>query len=110
MKRSKAYKVAAELVDRERLYSPLEAAKLAKETSKVKLDATVEGWARRLAAGPPVALAQIKRMLNESFQRSMAGRAVSEAADVVAAYDFGGLTSVVRCALAAQSINLFFSA
>src|SRR5690349_3644936 len=42
MKRSKAYKAAAELVDRERLYSPLEAAKLAKETSKVKLDATVE--------------------------------------------------------------------
>ncbi|MGD9751993.1 MAG: enoyl-CoA hydratase/isomerase family protein [Acidimicrobiia bacterium] len=37
-----------------------------------ELDATVEGWARRLAAGPPVALAQIKRMLNESFQRSMA--------------------------------------
>src|SRR3954467_14172859 len=41
-KRSKAYRQAAELIDRERLYSPLEAAKLAKETSKVKLDATVE--------------------------------------------------------------------
>lgn len=30
-----------------------------------------------------------------AFQGSMAGRAVSEAADVVAAYDFGGLTSIV---------------
>jgi len=51
MKRSKAYKNAAELVDRERLYSPLEAAKLAKETSKVKLDATVE-VAIRLGVDP----------------------------------------------------------
>jgi large subunit ribosomal protein L1 len=42
MQRSKAYRQAAELVDRERLYSPLEAAGLAKETSRVKLDATVE--------------------------------------------------------------------
>ncbi|WP_020668458.1 50S ribosomal protein L1 [Amycolatopsis nigrescens] len=41
-KRSKAYRQAAELIDRERLYAPLEAASLAKETSKVKLDATVE--------------------------------------------------------------------
>jgi hypothetical protein len=30
-----------------------------------------------------------------AFQGSMAGRAVGEAADVVAAYDFGGLTSLV---------------
>ncbi|MCC6436530.1 MAG: enoyl-CoA hydratase [Acidimicrobiales bacterium] len=37
-----------------------------------ELDGFVTGWARRLAAGPPVALAQTKRMLNESFQRSMA--------------------------------------
>jgi large subunit ribosomal protein L1 len=42
MKRSKAYRQAAELVDRERLYSPLEAAELAKKTSATKMDATVE--------------------------------------------------------------------
>ncbi|AZI58709.1 50S ribosomal protein L1 [Nakamurella antarctica] len=42
MKRSKAYNKVAELVDRDRLYSPLEAAKLAKETSPTKMDATVE--------------------------------------------------------------------
>ncbi len=42
MKRSKAYKAAAELVDRENLYSPLEAAALAQKTSATKMDSTVE--------------------------------------------------------------------
>ncbi|MEO7195577.1 MAG: 50S ribosomal protein L1 [Pseudonocardiaceae bacterium] len=42
MKRSKAYRQAAEKVDRNRFYSPLEAAALAKETSPSKMDATVE--------------------------------------------------------------------
>ncbi|WP_116051586.1 50S ribosomal protein L1 [Amycolatopsis palatopharyngis] len=50
-KRSKAYRQAAELIDRERLYAPLEAAKLAKESSKVKMDATVE-VAMRLGVDP----------------------------------------------------------
>jgi len=31
------------------------------------LDEVVDGWAQRLAAGPPIALAQTKRMLNNSF-------------------------------------------
>jgi large subunit ribosomal protein L1 len=42
MKRSKAYKAAAELVDRENLYSPLDAARLAQKTSATKMDSTVE--------------------------------------------------------------------
>ncbi len=42
MKRSKAYKAASELVDRESLYSPLEAAALAQKTSATKMDSTVE--------------------------------------------------------------------
>jgi len=42
MKRSKAYRAAAEKVDATRLYNPLEAVKLAKETSTVKYAATVE--------------------------------------------------------------------
>lgn len=42
MKRSKAYTAAAEKVDRSKLYSPLEAAALAKGTSITKYDATVE--------------------------------------------------------------------
>src|SRR6478736_8710304 len=50
-KNSKAYREAAEKVDRDRLYTPLEAAKLAKETSKSKMDATVE-VAIRLGVDP----------------------------------------------------------
>src|ERR1700755_3130114 len=42
MKRSKAYRAAAEKVDPEKLYSPLEAVSLARETSATKFDATVE--------------------------------------------------------------------
>lgn len=49
--KSKAYKAAAELVDRSRLYSPLEAAKLAKETSSKNHDATVD-VAMRLGVDP----------------------------------------------------------
>lgn len=41
-KNSKAFKAAAEKVDRTKLYTPLEAMKLAKETSSTKTDATVE--------------------------------------------------------------------
>lgn len=37
-----------------------------------ELDAFVDGWAKRLASGPSVALAQTKRMLNESTHRPMA--------------------------------------
>jgi len=41
-KNSKAYRAAAEKVDHDNLYTPLEAAKLAKETSSTKQDSTVE--------------------------------------------------------------------
>src|ERR1700709_548413 len=50
-KNSKAYREAAEKVDRDNLYTPLEAAKLAKETSSKKQDATVE-VAIRLGVDP----------------------------------------------------------
>lgn len=49
--KSKAYKAAAELVDRSRLYTPLEATKLAKETSSKNHDATVD-VAMRLGVDP----------------------------------------------------------
>jgi large subunit ribosomal protein L1 len=42
MKRSKAYTAAAAKVDADKIYSPLEAARLAKDTSTTKYDATVE--------------------------------------------------------------------
>ena len=41
-KNSKAFKAAAEKVDRTKLYSPLDALALAKETGSTKMDATVE--------------------------------------------------------------------
>jgi large subunit ribosomal protein L1 len=50
-KNSKAYREAAEKVDRDNLYTPLEAARLAKETSSKKQDATVE-VAIRLGVDP----------------------------------------------------------
>jgi enoyl-CoA hydratase/carnithine racemase len=40
--------------------------------SAVELDDFVDGWARRLAAGPPLALGMTKSLLNQSFEVSMA--------------------------------------
>jgi large subunit ribosomal protein L1 len=63
MKRSKAYRKAAELVDGEKLYAPLEAAKLAKETSTTKYDATVE-VAMRLGVDPRKADQMVRGTVN----------------------------------------------
>src|SRR6195952_5543542 len=41
-KRSKAYEAAAKLIDSDKIYSPLEAAKVAVQASPAKFDATVE--------------------------------------------------------------------
>lgn len=38
-----------------------------------ELDAFVDDWAQRLAAGPPIAIAQTKRMLNNSMHVTMEG-------------------------------------
>lgn len=62
-KRSKAYREAAEMVDKAKLYSPLEAAKLAKDTNKVKLDATVE-VAIRLGVDPRKADQMVRGTVN----------------------------------------------
>src|SRR3954464_1438664 len=51
MKRSKNYRKAAELLEEGKIYSPLEAAGLAKETSPTKFDGTVE-VAMRLGVDP----------------------------------------------------------
>ncbi|MFI0356219.1 50S ribosomal protein L1 [Actinomadura sp. 9N407] len=51
MKRSKGYRGAAEQIDRDKLYSPAEALKLAKDTTVTKFDATVE-VALRLGVDP----------------------------------------------------------
>ncbi len=51
MKRSKSYRKVAELVDKDRLYSPVEASRLAKQTSTTSWDATIE-VAMRLGVDP----------------------------------------------------------
>ena len=51
MKRSKSYRQAAELLEEGRIYSPLEAAELAKQASPTKFDGTVE-VAMRLGVDP----------------------------------------------------------
>ncbi|WP_031465582.1 50S ribosomal protein L1 [Sciscionella sediminilitoris] len=62
-KRSKAYRAADELIDRDRLYTPLEAVGLAKETSKIKQDATVE-VAMRLGVDPRKADQMVRGTVN----------------------------------------------
>ena len=51
MKRSKGYRQAAELLEEGKIYTPLEAAGLAKQTSSTKFDGTVE-VAMRLGVDP----------------------------------------------------------
>ena len=51
MKHSKGYRKAAELIEEGKVYTPLEAAKIAKESSPTKFDATVE-VALRLGVDP----------------------------------------------------------
>jgi large subunit ribosomal protein L1 len=63
MKRSKAYRQAAEKVDRSRFYSPLEATALAKETSPTKMDATVE-VAMQLGVDPRKADQMVRGTVN----------------------------------------------
>ena len=58
-KKSKAYKAAAEQIDKDSLYAPIEAAKLVKETSSKNYDATVE-VALRLGVDPRKADQQVR--------------------------------------------------
>jgi large subunit ribosomal protein L1 len=60
---SKAYRAAAEKVDRANLYTPLQAAKLAKETSSTRQDATVE-VAIRLGVDPRKADQMVRGTVN----------------------------------------------
>jgi large subunit ribosomal protein L1 len=63
MKRSKSYRNADKTIDRGRLYSPVEAVKLAKETSPTKFDATVE-VALRLGVDPRKADQMVRGTVN----------------------------------------------
>src|SRR6478735_7976671 len=61
--RSKIYQDASAQIDRDRLYSPLEAADLAKATSRKKMDATVE-VALRLGVDPLKADQMVRGTVN----------------------------------------------
>ena len=63
MKRSKAYRAAAEKIDVERLYAPLDAVRLARETSTTSYDATVE-VAFRLGVDPRKADQMVRGTVN----------------------------------------------
>src|SRR5258708_16993493 len=63
MQHGKNYRKALELVDRAKLYAPAEAIKLAKETSPVKFDATVE-VAMRLGVDPRKADQMVRGVVN----------------------------------------------
>jgi large subunit ribosomal protein L1 len=63
MQHSKNYRKSATLVDREKLYTPVEAIKLAKETTTVKFDATVE-VAMRLGVDPRKADQMVRGVVN----------------------------------------------
>ncbi|MDT4986923.1 MAG: large subunit ribosomal protein, partial [Micromonosporaceae bacterium] len=59
----KGYRKAAEQIDRDKLYSPVDAVKLAKTTSPVKFDATVE-VAMRLGVDPRKADQMVRGVVN----------------------------------------------
>ncbi|HET7276867.1 MAG TPA: 50S ribosomal protein L1 [Dermatophilaceae bacterium] len=63
MKRSKAYRASVEKIDPAKVYAPLEAVRLAKETSKTKYDATVE-VALRLGVDPRKADQMVRGTVN----------------------------------------------
>jgi large subunit ribosomal protein L1 len=63
MQHSKNYRKAAEQIDRSKLYAPVDAIKLAKQTSTVKFDPTVE-VAMRLGVDPRKADQMVRGVVN----------------------------------------------
>ncbi len=63
MKRSKAYKAASEKIDLEKVYSPLEAVRIAKDVASAKYDETVE-VAFRLGVDPRKADQMVRGTVN----------------------------------------------
>src|SRR6266576_1156956 len=63
MQRSKSYRAAVDKIDRDALYTPLQAVRLAKDTSTTKYDATVE-VALRLGVDPRKADQMVRGTIN----------------------------------------------
>src|SRR5699024_9680938 len=78
-KNSKAYKAAAEKVDRTKLYSPLEALALAKETSSTQMDATV-AVAMRLGVDSRTADQMVRVTVNRPNRTRRTARVIGFAA------------------------------
>src|ERR687895_2235303 len=101
MKRSKTYRQAFDKVDRSRLYSPLEAAALAKETSATKMDATVE-VAMRLGVDPRKADQMVRGTVNLPHGTGKTARVIvfatgDKAAEAEAAgADFVGVDELIQ--------------
>ena len=101
---SKAYREAAEKVDKTRLYTPLEAAKLAKETSSKKQDATVE-VAIRLGVDPRKADQMVRGTVNLPHGTGKTARVIvfatgpaAEAAIAAGADEVGGAELIEKVA------------
>jgi len=84
MPESKNHKKAAEQVDRAKLYTPAEAIKLAKETTTVKFDATVE-VAMRLGVDPRKADQMVRGVVNLPHGTGKTARVIVFAAGAKAA-------------------------
>jgi large subunit ribosomal protein L1 len=84
MQHSKNYRKVAELVDRSKLYSPLEAIKLAKQTTTVKFDPTVE-VAMRLGVDPRKADQMVRGTVNLPHGTGKTARVIVFAAGAKAA-------------------------
>jgi large subunit ribosomal protein L1 len=63
MKRSKAYRAAAELINPDALYAPLEAVRIAKQSAKTKFDPSIE-VAMRLGVDPRKADQMVRGTVN----------------------------------------------
>ena len=110
----KKYAEAAKLVDRERIYSPLEAVELAKQTTYVAFDASIEAHLR-LGVDPRHADQMVRGVVNLPngtgrtlrvgvFARgAKADEAKAAGADVVGAEDLVEKVRAVRSILTAVS-------
>ncbi|MGO1317764.1 MAG: 50S ribosomal protein L1 [Cellulomonadaceae bacterium] len=102
--RSKAYRNAAEKIDRERLYSPLEAVRLAKETAAAKFDSTVE-VVFRLGVDPRKADQMVRGTVNLPHGTGKTARVIvfangekAEAARAAGADEVGGDDLIAKVA------------
>jgi large subunit ribosomal protein L1 len=94
MQRSKGYRKAAELIDRTRLYAPVEAIKLAQQTNPAKFDATVE-VAMRLGVDPRKADQMVRGVVNLPHGTGKTARVIVFAAgDKAAEAEAAGADSV----------------